>query len=331
MAFANKVTILVCAALAVMALIEAIDVFLLLFLAILLANFWRGLGALSASRLPLGKTSCTVLVMLAHFALLGAFGYWMGSRISAEWEQIKVAVPQAWERVQTLPGLDALNSGSVAARATSAIQQTALSLLDFLLVVVLSVFLALQPGFYRGGLLNLLGERHRQSAENLLDELHRTTFAWMAGRVLLMICTGTLTAIGLSILGIPYATFLGVLLGLLSFIPNIGPALAAVPAGLLAMLQGTDKLVGVAVLYLVLQLLDGYVLTPLVNQRSVQVPPALGLAGQMILGVLLGTLGLVVASPLVAVALVLASFYRNNADSKTVESSRSYKTEAVLL
>ena len=103
----------------------------------------------------------------------------------------------------------------------------------------------------------------------------------------------------------PLALTLGLLAGLLNFVPNFGPWIAAMPAVLIALLQGPRQALYVALLYLVLQALDGYVLTPLVDRRSVHLPPVLTITAQVLLGVAFGFIGILLASPLAAVALIV--------------------------
>ena len=98
---------------------------------------------------------------------------------------------------------------------------------------------------------------------------------------------------------------LGLLAGLLNFVPNFGPWIAAIPAVLIAFLQGPQQALYVAVLYLVLQSVDGYLLTPLVDRKSVELPPVLTITAQVLLGLGFGFIGILLASPLTAVALIL--------------------------
>jgi predicted PurR-regulated permease PerM len=106
-------------------------------------------------------------------------------------------------------------------------------------------------------------------------------------------------------MGIPMALSLGIISGLLNFIPNIGPIVAAVPAILIASMEGPEKMWAVAIFYLVYQMIDGYLLTPLMEKRTVELPGALTLLAQVLLGVALGFLGVLLAVPLVACVLVL--------------------------
>ena len=104
--------------------------------------------------------------------------------------------------------------------------------------------------------------------------------------------------------GIPFAAVLGVLAGLLDFIPNIGPLLGLVPALLVAFGVDGAKVVYVLLLYLGIQTLEGYILTPMIQRRAVDLPPALTIAAQVAMGLLGGGLGLLLAVPLAAVLLV---------------------------
>ena len=128
---------------------------------------------------------------------------------------------------------------------------------------------------------------------------------WLVGRAVLMVVNGVMTAAGLWLLGIPLALTLGTIAGLLNFVPNIGPIIAGVPAVLIAWTMGPMPALYVLVLYIVLQSLDGYVLTPLIQQRTVSLAPALTIAAQLLFGVLAGTMGLLLATPMTAAALVL--------------------------
>lgn len=120
-----------------------------------------------------------------------------------------------------------------------------------------------------------------------------------------MIVIGVLTAIGLWLLGVPMAVTLALIAALLTFIPNIGPILAVVPAALLALLQSPMQVVYVCLLYFGIQTFESYLLTPLVQRRTVSLPPALTIFAQVLAAVLLGGLALSLATPMAAALVVL--------------------------
>ncbi len=114
-----------------------------------------------------------------------------------------------------------------------------------------------------------------------------------------------ITTLGLWLLNVPLALALGLLAALGELVPNFGPLLAFIPAILLAFTDSTTRALAVFGLYLGVQGFESYVLTPLVEKRAVSLPPALTMTAQVLLGLLAGGLGLVLAAPLMATAMVL--------------------------
>jgi predicted PurR-regulated permease PerM len=168
----------------------------------------------------------------------------------------------------------------------------------------LSIFLALQPETYRDGLVRLLPANRRPRLCEVTDAAARALRWWLVGRLTAMAIVAALTAVGLVVLGVPLALSLALLAGVLTFVPYVGPLLAALPAVLLALSQSAQLALGVAGLYWAIQLTENYVVTPVVQGRAVSVPPAVLLVAQISLGVLLGGLGLLLSTPLAVAAMV---------------------------
>ena len=121
-----------------------------------------------------------------------------------------------------------------------------------------------------------------------------------------MACSPSSTSwAGLRLLDIPLALVLGLIAGLLAFIPNIGPVLSAVPALLLAATQGWNTVFWVGAVYVGVQTLESYVITPLIQLEKVSLPPLLVIGFQMLFGVLFGILGLMLATPTSALTMTL--------------------------
>ncbi len=174
-----------------------------------------------------------------------------------------------------------------------------------LLILFIGIFAAGDPGLYRRGLLRMIPQNRRYRAEEVFDETAQKLWWWILGQLFSMTLVGVATGIGLWMLGIPFAATLGLLSGLLTFIPNFGPILSAVPAVLLASTGGIMQSVYVAALYVGIQVIESNLLTPLVQQRNVRLPAVLNVSVQVLMGVLYGVAGLVVASPLAVVGMVL--------------------------
>ena len=136
-------------------------------------------------------------------------------------------------------------------------------------------------------------------------ETAETLWCWVLGRLFSMATLGVLTGIGLWLIGVPAALALGVLSGLLIFVPYIGAVAAALPNVVLAFsISGRTALYAIG-LFIGIHILEGYLLVPLVQRRATHLPPAVGLGGQLIMGVLAGLVGLLFATPLLLAVLVL--------------------------
>jgi predicted PurR-regulated permease PerM len=181
-------------------------------------------------------------------------------------------------------------------------------------VVALSLFLALQPERYLGALLQLLPPERRARAREIGGQIGRAIRWWMAGRVVAMVIVALLTLAGLIALGIALPVALALLAGVFTFVPYLGPVLAAVPAIAVAAPAGLQGVVGVVALYSAVQLLENYLVTPVVQGNAVSLPPAILLLAQLLLGVMLGFLGLLLATPLaVGIGVLVQTLYVEDA------------------
>ncbi|QEG36936.1 AI-2E family transporter [Bythopirellula goksoeyrii] len=177
-------------------------------------------------------------------------------------------------------------------------------LVNGLLIFFTGVFLAIDPAMYRDGCVKLFPKQRRERAREIMDQMGETLWQWLLGRFATMAITGGGAGLLLWALGIPMAFTLGIITALLSFVPNIGPAVALVLAVLFALPQGGTTVLYVVVGYIALQLIESYVITPVIQQKQAALPPALLLSVQALMGVVFGFLGTAVASPLLAVAKV---------------------------
>ena len=177
-------------------------------------------------------------------------------------------------------------------------------IVNSMLIFFVGLFLAISPATYRDGFVQLVRPDKRERATEVMNEIGDTLWRWLVGRFGSMLVTGVGAATLLWLIGVPMAGALGVVTGLLTFIPNIGAAIALSLAVLFALPKGTAAASMVLPAYLMLQLIESYVVTPLIQKRQVSIPPALLIAFQAVMGVLFGILGAAVASPLLAAAKV---------------------------
>ncbi|KYF82462.1 hypothetical protein BE11_48745 [Sorangium cellulosum] len=296
------------------------DVIALLFAGVLLAVFLRGIAGWLSRRAHLPGGWALAVTVVAIAALLGAGVWLIAPSLAAQVDELSQRLPEAarrvadhleryaWgrklvERLSDAPGLPQARQALLG--ATRLLSTTLGALTGVIVVLFVGLFLAAEPAAYRRGLLRLVPIARRARAATVLDDMGHILRRWMLGKLCSMAAVGVLTWIGLSLLGIRLALALALLAATLTFVPYLGPALALLPAALLGLLQGTAMAGYVVALYLGIQLVESYLLTPLIQRSTVALPPGLILAMQALLGALTGGLGVVLATPILAALVVL--------------------------
>lgn len=303
----------------------AIDILLLVFAGVLLGVLLRGLSRAIAKRTKLGHGWSLAIVLLTLLVIIGLTVWLLSDSIAAQTSSLIETLPRAIEQLRArlsayswgervlgeIPPPDRwgelLNSsgGSALGRITGILSGTLGLLINFLVIIIIGCYIAAEPRLYKRGIVHLIPPAYRKRALEVLNELDTTLGRWLIGRLILMFVNGGLTTLGLWLLDVPLALTLGILAGVLNFIPNFGPFIAGIPAVLIALLVSPQTAAYTALLYLVIQMVDGYVFTPLVDKRSVELPPVLTITAQVLLGVLVGGIGVVLASPLIASLIVI--------------------------
>lgn len=172
------------------------------------------------------------------------------------------------------------------------------------IVLFLAMYIAAEPGLYRKGILHLIPHRHRHRAEEWLSTLRDTLRQWLLARLMAMVLIGLITGAGLALLGVKGAAALAVLAGLLEFVPFFGPIASAIPAIGVALVDSPSKALWVVGLYLLIQQLEGNVITPLLLEKRLDVPPVMTVVAVAALGMVFGVIGMLIAEPLLAAVLV---------------------------
>lgn len=307
--------------LAVLALFPtAVSVILVAFAGIILGIYLRGITNVLAKRIPLPRVGLLLAVVLAHLGLLVLFAMWAVPALSAQLDRIGEDVARAWSEVRVLiegtwleslahalPSPERLIADvpSVRERLLGAFSNAIFGVIALAIIVFVGLYLAWAPRSYLIGLLRLFPPQRRDRAREILGELYVTLARWVAGRTLSAAIIGVGTGLGAWMLGVPLPVPLGILAGLLTYLPNVGPVLTLVPASLLGLTRGWQVALGAIGMYCVVQFVESYLLTPFVERWAVRVPPALLLIAQAFLGALMGLLGVALAAPIVALCMVL--------------------------
>lgn len=303
--------------------VYAVDALMLAFAGILLAVFFRGLSNLVSKYTGLGSGLSFAIVILTLVGVLAISIYFLEQSVADQIGELRQQLPQAvntirgnleqysWGRslIQQIPPtdviFDTIRSANLLSRASGFFSSTVGIFTNFFIFLVLAIFIAIEPQTYIRGILLLVPRPNRERARQTLDALGETLRWWLVGQFGSMTTIGVLTFIGLYFLGVPLALGLAVITALLTFIPNLGPILSLIPALLLGLAQSPTTALYVIILYLGVQAIESNLVTPYIQRQTVNLPPALTTAVQLILGVFVGGLGVVLAAPLVACGIVL--------------------------
>ena len=197
------------------------------------------------------------------------------------------------------------DAGSVLGPAAAVILGLFDALGNLLVIAFLGLAFAADPKAYRDGALRFVPPQKRPRAAKVLDGAGETLRHWLFGQLIIMAAIFLCTWAGLAFLGIGGALILGLQAGLLAFVPTVGPLVAGIVIILAALASGLKAVIGAVGVYLAVQCLESYGLTPFIQKRALDIPPATIFAGQLILGVIFGLWGIDLALPLMAVIKVL--------------------------
>lgn len=331
----------VCIIVATLLLWQLIHLLLLVFGAVLVAVLLRAFADLIERYTPLQEKSSLAAAVVVILLLIAGFIFILGAQIQQQMFQLASRIPDFLESVEKQSGVSnieewlaarierALDSASIVANVAGYSSAAAGIAANALLVLVGGVYIAIHPRLYRKGFFILLPREARSEAAETITLIGEALKLWLLGQLLAMAFVGALIALGLTILGVPSALALGLIAGLLEFVPYVGPVLSAVPGIATAFTQSPVTALWVAGLYLVVQQLEGILITPLIQQRTVDLPPALTLFAIVAFGMLLGPLGVLFATPLTVVCFVLVKklWIRETLEEETTIPGETEPTE----
>lgn len=272
------------------------------------------------------------MVLMGLVGILSTLVALFGHELALQLENLKLLVPQAFEYMnqylnqylQTYPAVYEWLAGLEWARELKDNPQQFLTRFSdgamaylptylggmvsgmgtLVVIGIIGLFLAISPSVYRRSFVAMVPKDSRDKAEYLLDRSYRSMQQWLLGQLVVMAFVGIATGIALWLMGIPFALALGFIAFLLDFVPVLGPWLSAVPILLLTLIVSPKMLLWVALMIVVVQQLESYVISPIVQNRMVDLPPVALLLSQVIMGSITGILGIALATPLMVMVIV---------------------------
>jgi predicted PurR-regulated permease PerM len=284
---------------------------------------------LHAYRIPRGVAA--PLIVLSILGGLVGVGLLLAPRVTAQLQDVQREVPEVIDQVESwveqrvggvVEMLHEPSGGNQATRAASLRQtvskqignvgtaffavfsSTLAAMGALLLILFTSIFVAIDPGLYHRGLMHLFPHRARDRAGEVLSAVAVVLRRWLLTQLVAMLVIGVVTTVVLLLLGVQAAVALGIIAGLLEFVPYVGPILSAVPAVAMGLVSGPQTALYVVLAYIAIQQMENHLLIPLLMKEGVDLPPVLTVIGQALMAVIFGFLGVVTAVPLIAGAMV---------------------------
>ena len=293
------------------------DIVLLVFAAALIACLLRGGADWLANRIggPAGLWLAAIVLAVVGFLGFEIFvrGPVIAGQLSDIWVQLRGQAMDLWSRYGQADWLqpvlgharDWFENGTqkIAGVAAGFGTSTLGGLGSLLVMLVTAIFFAIDPTLYVEGTVHLLPRDWRPHGREVMRDVGHVLRWWFIGQFLDMCAVGLLTGIGLFALGVKLAFTLALIAALFNFVPYVGALAGAVPAILIAFGQGPQTALYTAILFAAVQTLEGNVIAPLIQKRTVELAPVLTLLSQTVLGSLFGPLGLILATPITAASV----------------------------
>lgn len=293
------------------------SVLLLVLAGSLIAIYFRTLSS-AIQRKTKWKEGITVAISIISTLLVVATLFWLiGAKVQTQLIELLDTLPKTIETAKArLNGtrmgeliMDKIASQESMEKAQTFAGQFFRStfgvLGDLYVILFIGIFFTISPQTYTNGILQLIPLRGQKKAQQVFIKLGEQLRDWLKGKLLSMLIVFIMTAIGLAIIGIPLWLVLAFLAGLLSFIPNFGPLIALIPALLIGLMQSPQTAFWVAGLYIAIQFIESNFITTFIQQKLINMPPALILIAQLFMGVTIGGWGVVLATPVTLIIIIL--------------------------
>jgi predicted PurR-regulated permease PerM len=291
---------------------------LLAFGGVLFAVVLRGFADKLRAWTGLGMRASLAVVCAVFFGALALAALTIGPAVAGELGQLQETLAASVQELRAylektpwgrqlleMMELGAQHGGTLVAAAAGLLRGAFDALLALVLIFFVGLYLAFSPGVYVEGFVRLFPKARQDRLRETLHAAGQSLWLWLLGQLAVMLAVGVLTAVGLALIGVPLALALGLIAGLLEFIPFLGPFLAAIPVLLVAFSVDPITALYAGLLFLGIQQLEGNVLTPLVQRRAVDLPPVLLIIATLAFTLLFGIMGAIFAAPLLVVVVVL--------------------------
>jgi predicted PurR-regulated permease PerM len=294
---------------------------LLLFLGILLAILLNGVSNFLSQKTRIPFVLSMFIFILLILGILVGIGWYAGPNLIEQYKILREQIPSAINNLEDifarrgwaeylLPDqvkMDQVfsNSSSFFSGIAGIFSTAAGFLASIFFILFVAIYMAIDPDIYLNNFITIFSKDRRERAREIFSLLGNGLRWWLIGRFASMAVVGIMTTVLLFIAGINMAVFLGLIAAMFSFVPYIGPTASGIPAIIVALSDEPIKALYVIVIYSLIQFIESYFITPLIQERAVSMPPALLITVQVLMGLLFGLLGVLLATPLTVVLIIL--------------------------
>ena len=315
--FVRRTLIVIALGAAVFLLWQVRTVLALLLGAVMIATIFRAIAGLFQKHLRFPAQVAVLTSVLLVVGVIALVAWLIGSQVSAQGEQLAATLPQAAQLIDSQLAATGLgrpvgqsiehvqSAGLIGSNLKGFLSSATLSIASILIVFFGGIFLAAQPRLYGIGAIKLIPPARRALVAEAMEDSDRALRLWLKGQLWAMILIFAMTWAGLWLLGVPSALVLALISGVLEFIPYAGAIASAIPAIMVALVQGPELALWVVGLYVVVHHVEAYVIQPVVQQFAVEIPAVITLFALLAFGLLFGFLGILLAAPLAVVSYVL--------------------------
>ena len=306
---------------------KLLNLWLLIFGAVLIATVLRGLAEPLIRYTPLRPKIAVLIVLVAFLALFATTIYLFGRELADQAQTLSKEIPIAWatfqaklqesevgRTIQTQIATLGKQAGGVVSSLPVIAGNVMSTLADTFIALIGGIILAMDPGRYRDGVVLLFPVKHHGRLRDGMNAAGQALRLWFIAQFISMVIVGILVGIGLSIVGLKSALALGLLAGLAQFVPFVGPTVSACTGMLLAGVGGWQPLFWTFLVYFCVSQTEANFLTPFVQRRIASLPVVLTLFAVIGFAGLLGPVGVLYAMPLTVTLFTLTRRYIETRD-----------------
>ncbi|AMR33437.1 hypothetical protein A0256_19440 [Mucilaginibacter sp. PAMC 26640] len=292
------------------------NVLLMILAATLISTYFHGLGNIIQRKTNWGRKPAMALSVGGSFAILAVLLWFMSTKIQQQVAQLSQSLPGTiasarGKLAETPVGQQILtylddNSGKLFLTAQHFFSTSFGVLGNIYIIMFLGIFFTVSPGIYKEGFMIIIPPEKKELWQCIMDRINFSLKGWLKGTLLSIVLITIMLTIGLSVVGLPAVLVLALFAGMLKIIPNFGSLVAMIPGVLLALTISTNTAIVVALIYIVSQTIVSNIVTPVIQNKIINLPPALTIISQVLMGTLSGALGIILSVPLLAIVVILA-------------------------